>query len=90
MKLDRWLNRRRWERQMAEEFRFHMESRVNDYLAEGLSREDAESRARQEFGAVELAKEECRDQRPFQLLDYLLRDIRHSCRSLRKSLVPLY
>ncbi len=71
---------------MAEEFRFHMESRVNDYLAEGLSREDAESRARQEFGAVELAKEECRDQRPFQLLDYLLRDIRHSCRSLRKSL----
>jgi putative ABC transport system permease protein len=51
----------------------------------GLSRAEAERRARQEFGTLELAKDECRDQRSVEWLSHMFRDLRHACRSLRKS-----
>lgn len=80
-----WFQRRRWERQMDDEFRFHFESQVEDYMLRGMSRDEAELRTRQEFGAVELAKDEVRDERPAGWLDHFLRDIRYAFRSLRKS-----
>jgi putative ABC transport system permease protein len=70
---------------MDAELRFHLDSQISDYVSQGLSREEAELRARREFGAVDLAKDECRDQRPFEWLDHFLRDVRHAGRSLRKS-----
>jgi len=70
---------------MDAEFRFHLESQISDYVSQGLSREEAELRARREFGSVELAKDECRDERPVEWLDHLLRDVRYACRSLRRS-----
>jgi putative ABC transport system permease protein len=57
-----WLLRRaRFEREMRDELRAHIELRADDLVHEGLSREDAVRRARIEFGAVESWKEECRD-----------------------------
>ncbi len=80
-----WFRRRRWENHMDSEFRFHLDSLVREYVSQGLSREAAERRARCEFGALELAKDECRDQRPAQWLDHFGRDVRYACRSLRRS-----
>jgi putative ABC transport system permease protein len=74
--------RRRWEQRMDAEFRFHLESQIGEYVSQGLSREEAELRARQEFGPVDLAKDECRDERPVQWLDTLWRDVRYACRGL--------
>ncbi|MGI8744786.1 MAG: ADOP family duplicated permease [Bryobacteraceae bacterium] len=88
MKWSSWLKRRRWERQMHAEFRFHLENQVSDYMHQGLTRADAELRARREFGALELAKDECRDQRAFEPVDRFLRDLRYASRSLRKT--PTY
>ena len=85
MKWGSWLTQRRWERHMDAEFQFHLDSQINDYVKNGLSREDAELRARSEFGALDLAKEECRDERPLQWVEQFLRDVRYACRSLRKS-----
>jgi predicted permease len=85
MKWDSWFNRRLWEGRMDAELRFHLQSQIGDYVSQGLSQEEAELRARREFGTVELAKDECRDQRPVEWLDHLLRDVRYACRSLRKS-----
>jgi putative ABC transport system permease protein len=73
------------EQRMSAEFRFHLESQIEDYMRQGLSREEAELRARREFGAIELAKDECRDQSRIQWVDHFLRDIRYAFRSLRKS-----
>lgn len=84
MKWDSWFKRRRWERRMDAEFRFHLDTQINDYISQGLSRQEAELRARRDFGPVELAKEESRDQRPVKWLDSFLRDVRFACRSLRK------
>lgn len=85
MKWDFCFGRRRWERRMDAEFRFHLESQIDDYVSLGMSREEAEQRARREFGALELAKDECRDQRPAEWFAHFLRDVRNACRSLRKS-----
>ncbi len=85
MKWDFCFSRRRWERRMDAEFRFHLESQIDDYVGGGMSREEAEQRARREFGTLELAKDECRDQRPAEWFAHFLRDVRNACRSLRKS-----
>src|SRR5262249_4975602 len=37
------------------------------------------------FGTLELAKDECRDQRSAEWFNHILRDVRHAWRSLRKS-----
>jgi predicted permease len=73
---------------MHAEFQFHLENQVSDYMQQGLNREDAELRARRDFGAFELAKDECRDERAFEPVDRFLRDLRYACRSLRKT--PAY
>ena len=78
-------SRRNWERRMDNELRFHLDQQIRDYIDGGLSRAEAERRARQEFGTLELAKDECRDQRSAEWLSNILRDVRHACRSLRKS-----
>jgi predicted permease len=70
---------------MPSEFQFHMETQVNSYIRQGLTREDAELRARRDFGSVELAKDECRDQRAFEPVDRFVRVLRYSVRSLRKT-----
>jgi len=80
-----WLQRRRWERRMDAELQFHLENQISDYVKQGLSQKDAELRARYEFGPVDLAKDECRDQKPLEPLDQFLRDVRYASRSLRKS-----
>ncbi len=85
MKWRSWLQRRRWERRMDAELQFHLDCQISDYMKQGLSQKDAELRASREFGPVDLAKDECRDQKPLEPLDQFLRDVRYASRSLRKS-----
>jgi putative ABC transport system permease protein len=85
MNWNNFFKRFRWERRMDAEFRFHLDSLIGDYVSQGLSPAAAELRARREFGAVELAKDECRDEKPVEWLDTLFRDFRYACRTLRKS-----
>ena len=85
MNWNSWFQRRRWEHQMNAEFQFHLENQIEEYIHQGLSRREAEVRARREFGPLELAKDESRDQRPWEPLDHWVRDLRYAARSLRKS-----
>jgi len=79
------MTRSKWEQQMDKEFRFHLDSRISELRKEGLSQQEAEARARREFGALDLAKEECRDQLPLEWLADFLRDVRYALRSLRRT-----
>lgn len=45
MKWDAWFRRRRWERRMDTELRFHLDCQAEDYMRQGLSRGEAERRA---------------------------------------------
>ena len=80
-----WFTRNRFEQQMEAEFRFHLDTRVSELMRGGLTRCDAESRAKKEFGAVDLAKDECRDQLALEWLGDFWRDIRYAARSLRRN-----
>ena len=79
------LGRKSVETELDEELRFHLERQAEKYVQSGLSREEAQRRARAEFGGLELAKEECRDARGMRVFEALLQDLRFGLRMLRKN-----
>jgi putative ABC transport system permease protein len=78
-----WLKRKTWERRMDTELKFHLESQIDEYVRRGFSRDEAEWQARRDFGSLDLAKDECRDEKPAVWLDHIRRDLRGALRSLR-------
>jgi putative ABC transport system permease protein len=70
--------------EMDEEMRLHIQNRAHDLERSGLSRGEAERRARIEFGGVERFKEEVRETGWMTHLDSSLRDFQYAFRSLRK------
>jgi predicted permease len=73
------------ERELDEELRFHLEQQIDAYVRDGLSRADAERRARLEFGGVEQIREEHRDARGVRLVEDMANDVRYAVRQLRRS-----
>jgi putative ABC transport system permease protein len=64
--------------------RLHIQNRADDLERSGLSRGEAERRARIEFGGVERFKEEVRDVRWETRVENVFRDFRYAVRSMRK------
>src|SRR5260370_2799660 len=85
LRLRTLLQRNRVEREVEEEFQFHIEQRIELEIARGLSPEDARSAALRAMGGVQLRKEECRDMRRVNYVDDLLRDLQYAGRNLRRS-----
>lgn len=78
-------HRARVEGEMDEELRFHITSYIDDLRRSGLSRDEAERRARLEFGNLELHKESCRDSLGLRLWNELRSDLRYALRGLQQS-----
>jgi putative ABC transport system permease protein len=74
-----------FERDLDQEMRFHVETRTEQLAQSGLSRQEAERRARVEFGSTENYQEMCRESRGMRWLDDLAQDLRYGARTLRKS-----
>ena len=79
------LSRSRMEREMDAELRFHMDTLAQDLIRGGASPPEALRRAQIEFGAIERAKEECREAVGRRFLETLLQDVRYGLRMLRKN-----
>src|SRR5215467_963283 len=79
------MRRSRMEHEMDAELRFHIEAFAEDLVRNGVPRPEALRRARIEFGAVERAKEECREARGVSLFDGLTQDWQYVVRTLRKN-----
>src|SRR5947199_7317481 len=75
----------RVDRELEEEFQFHIEQRIELEIARGLSREEARLAALRAMHGVQQRKEECRDMRRVNYIDDLLRDLRYAGRNLRRS-----
>jgi len=80
----RLLGRARFESELGEELRFHVEARAADLMRGGRSPEEARRRARVELGGIEQCKESLRAERPGALLDDIAQDVRLSLRRLRR------
>ena len=71
--------------EMEEELRSHIAHRADDLERSGLTRVEAERRARIEFGGRDRYKEESREAIGGNFIETLIRDTRFSLRVLRKS-----
>src|SRR5579863_5223904 len=88
-----WINRlrhlflrpSRFDDEFDDEVRFHMDSRIEELQATGLSPSDALARARREFGPVARAGEESRAAWKFTWVEDLVSDLRYAIRSFRRS-----
>jgi putative ABC transport system permease protein len=78
------VRRGRFERDMDDELRFHVESRAADLVAHGVPPGDAARRARIEFGNPAVYRDRCRDSRRLTLVDDLRGDVRFALRATRK------
>src|ERR1700691_4048817 len=77
--------RKKAETELDSELRFHLETQIENNIRAGMAPEAARQAALREFGGVELAKEECRDERGTQFFGSLWQDIRFGLRMLRKN-----
>ena len=70
---------------MDDELRAHIELRADDLERTGLTRTEAERRARIEFGGYQRFKEECHEAAGGTFLESVRQDLRLAFRMLRKS-----
>ena len=82
LRLRTLLQRDQVDRELEEEFQFHIEQRTELEIARGLSPEEARCAALRAMDGVEQRKEECRDMRHVDFVDDLWRDLRYAGRSL--------
>ncbi len=72
-------------REIDREMAFHIGERVDDLVAHGLTREDAEREARRRFGNPTYQKERTRERDLLGWLDAAVGDVRYALRSLRST-----
>lgn len=74
------LRRARFERDMDEEMRLHLELEIDERIRAGMSTREARRTALRDFGGIERMKEHARDVRGFRPFDTLHQDLRFGLR----------
>ena len=77
--------RRRLERDIDEELRFHLEKREADYASNGLTSGEARRAARLRFGNALSAREDAREAWTFRALETIVQDARYALRLLLRT-----
>jgi len=77
--------RRKAEREMNDELRFHIDMQFEENLRLGMNAEEAAQDAMRRFGAIEAVKEQHREDRSYAAIESLLRDTHYAARSLRQN-----
>ena len=89
--LREWLTRLRFlmspkpNREIDDELQFHIERQAQEYIATGMTPQEARRKAVLEFGGMESVRAQSHEQRPSFFLGTLLQDVRYALRQLRKS-----
>lgn len=80
--LKQLFSRRRLYDDLGEEIREHLEEKMEEFVRNGMSRKDAESAARREFGNVMLTQEDSRNVWRWPAIENFLSDVRYGLRTL--------
>jgi predicted permease len=75
----------RLHRELDEELQFHIEARIRDNLAAGMTPQNARRDALRRFGNQTVTRERMRERDIFGWLDAAWRDLRYAARTLRKN-----
>jgi predicted permease len=81
--LKQLISRRRLYRELSEEIQAHLDEKVEELVADGMSKEEAIHSARREFGNLGLAEENGREAWRWPYVEDSFLDIRHGLRALR-------
>jgi len=73
------------EQELDNELRDHLERKTEEYVAQGMTEEEAHRRARLDLDGIEQTKEKCRGARRVNWIQDLFQDLRFGLRMLRKS-----
>src|SRR5215510_12396524 len=76
--------RGRFEREMEEEMRFHLDMQIEQNLASGMAAEEARYAARRQFGNQTWLKEASHEMWGLNSIETLIQDLRYGARMLRK------
>jgi predicted permease len=71
--------------ELTREIELHLDQLTREYVAEGLSDEEARHAARRAFGPATLVEERCRDTRRVSVVRDVVRDGRHAARLLMRA-----
>ena len=78
-------SRRRLYGELSDEIREHLEEKIEELVAGGMSRKEAAAAARREFGNVGLVEEDSREVWRWPSIENLVADVRYGLRILRKN-----
>src|SRR5213082_1757276 len=70
---------------LDDELRDHLERKTEEYVAQGMTQEEAHRRARLDLGGIEQTKEKCRDTRRVNWIQDFVQDLHFGLRMLRKN-----
>jgi predicted permease len=84
-RLQTWLHRRRLDRELEKELRFHLDEHARQLIAQGVSPQEAHRRARLDLGGFEQIADRVRESRPDAPIEHLLHDLRDAWRSLART-----
>src|SRR5262249_12594500 len=79
-----YARRNRFDRELEEEMRFHLEMKAEENLAAGISPEEARYKAQRQFGNQTLLREVSRDMWGIRSIETLFQDLRYGIRLLIK------
>src|SRR5580700_9538546 len=85
LRLRSLFRRRNVEQELSEELQFHLEHKIEEGIARGLSPKEARYAALRSMGGLEQRKEEIRDMRHIRWLTDFFDDARFALRSLRRT-----
>src|ERR1043165_4878931 len=85
LRLRSLLRRNRVEQDLDEELEYHLERKIDEYLAQGLPPAQARQAALRDMDGLTQRKEECRDMRRVNLIEETVQDLRYAFRVLAKS-----
>src|SRR6202041_3132836 len=72
-------------REIDDELQFHIERQAQEYIATGMTPEEARRKGVPAFGGIKRVRAQSREQRPSFLLGTLLQDVTYAPGQLRKS-----
>jgi putative ABC transport system permease protein len=73
------------EQDLNDEFQFHLQCQIAEYVAQGMDPEEARYAALRALGGLEQRKEECREMRNVNFIENLFQDLRFGFRMLQRN-----
>ena len=84
LRLRALFRRARADADLTEELQFHVDQQIEEYVAGGMSRDEARTLALRRIGTLDVQRERCRDARGVNWINHILRDVLGGMRLLKR------